>query len=171
MAKVEEYPLLAVIDVKLKRVEQAEKVVLEKLKVLDQEKETLAQREADRDKVKTHKSDKLQQLRDELDHGTTCPKVLQMKAYLKVVDEKLVVEEKKVVDQKAKVDQATKDWEAAKEQLRLRRQEVDKLQNHRKDWEKEMKREMEIIEGREMDELGETMYITNKRRYDARQKE
>lgn len=152
------YPLKQVLEIKQKRVEDAEKVVQEKQKILDQEKEKLAQREAERDKVKQHKQAKLQQLRDELDHSTTSPKVQQMKVYLKLVDEKLKVEEKKVQEQKTKVEAAERDLEEAKKQLYLRRLEVDKLKTHREDWTKEIRKEEEIIEGREMDELGQVIY-------------
>lgn len=154
------YPLKQVIEVKQRRVEDAEKVVLEKRQALEKEKEKLAQREAERDKVKHHKQDKLQQLRDTLDHGTTSPKVQQMKAYLKVVEEKLRVEEKKVADQKEQVKVAEKNLEQAQEDLRKKRQEVDKLLTHQKDWEKEMRKELDIIEGREQDELGSVIYIS-----------
>lgn len=161
MAK-EKYPLKQVLEIKQKRVEDAENVVKEKQQVLDQEKEKLAKREQERDKVKQHKADKLKQLRDELDHGTTSPKIQQMKAYLKVVDERLKTEEKKVKEQQDKVAVAQRDLDEAKHQLFLRRQEVDKLQTHRKDWEKMMLKEEEIIEGREMDELGQVIYNIQK---------
>lgn len=157
------YPLKQVLEIKKKRVEDAELVVQEKKRILDQEKEKLAQREAERDKVLKHKKDKLQQLRDELDHGTTSPKIQQMKAYLKIVEEKLKIEEKKVQEQKAKVEQAERDLEEAKRQLFLRRQEVDKLEKHREDWEKEMRKEEEIIEGREMDEIGQVIHSIQQR--------
>ena len=49
MAKIV-YPLKQVLEVKQKRVEDAEKVVLEKKLALEKEQEKLAQREADRDK-------------------------------------------------------------------------------------------------------------------------
>lgn len=158
------YPLAQVIDVKKRRVEDAEKVVKEKQALLDKEKEKLAQREAERDKVKEHKKDKLQQLRDTMDQGSTSPKIQQMKYYLKVVDEKLKVEEKKVKDQQEQVNVAQRNVDQAREDLRLRRQEADKLINHRKDWEKEMRKELEIIEGREQDELGSIMHLTQHRR-------
>lgn len=154
------YPLKQIIEVKQKRVEDAEKVVLEKRQALQKEEEKLAQREAERDKVKKHQQDKLKQLRDTLDHSMTSPKVQQMKAYLKVVDEKLKVEEKKVKDQKEQVNIATKNLEQAQEDLKKKRQEVDKLMTHRKDWEKEMQKEMEIVEGREQDELGTIIYFS-----------
>lgn len=158
------YPLAQVIDVKQRRVEEAEKVVKEKQMLLDKEKEKLAQREAERDKVKEHKQDKLKQLRETLDSGSTSPKIQQMKVYLKVVEEKLKIEEKKVKDQQEQVNIAQKNLDQAREDLRKKRQEVDKLQSHRKDWEKEMRKELEIIEGREQDELGSIVHLTHHRR-------
>lgn len=157
------YPLGQVLEIKHKRVEEAEKVVKEKLETLEREKEKLAQREAERDKVKGHLKDKLTQLRDTLDHGTTSPKIQQMKVYLKVVQERLAVEEKKVKDQQDQVDLAQKNLDLAKEELKRKRQEVDKLLTHRKDWEKGMRKEMEIVEGREQDELGTITYTIHKR--------
>lgn len=163
MAKIV-YPLKQVLEVKQKRVEDAEKVVLEKKLILEREQEKLVQREAERDKVKQHLKDKFTQMRETLDAGTTSPKIQQMKAYIKVVQEKLVVEEKKVTDQKEQVKQAEKNLDLAREELKRKRQEVDKLITHRKDWEKEMRKEQEIIEGREQDEIGTITYAIHKRR-------
>lgn len=158
------YPLKQVIEVKQKRVEDAEKVVKEKELALEKEKEILAKKEAERDKAKKHYNDKLKQMRDEMDHGTTSPKIQQMKAYLKVAKERIVAEEKKVKEQQVQVENAEKNLENAKEDLRLKRQEVDKLLSHRKDWIKEMRKEQEIIEGREQDELGSIIFTTHSRR-------
>jgi len=69
------YPLERVLDIKKKRVTEAEKVVAEKKKDLEREQEKLKQREAERDKVLNHRKDKLNQLREELDGGTTSTKV------------------------------------------------------------------------------------------------
>ena len=158
------YPLKQIIEVKQRRVEDAEKVVKEKLAALEKEKEILAQKEAERDKAKKHYDDKLKQMRDEMDHGTTSPKIQQMKAYMKVVKERITVEEKKVADQKLQVEAAEKNLALARNDLRIKRQEVDKLMSHRSDWLKEMRKEQEIVEGREQDELGSIIYSTNSRR-------
>lgn len=158
------YPLAQVIDVKKKRVEEAEKLVAEKKLALEQEIEKLQARQKERDAVKDHKKAKLEQLRNEMDQGTTCPKILQMKAYLKIVDEKLKIEEKKVNDQKEQVKIAEQNLENAKIELKRKRQEVDKLLTHKKDWELEAKKEEEIIEGREQDELGSVMFLVHQRK-------
>jgi len=158
------YPLKQVIEVKQRRVDEAEKVVKEKQLALIKEQQKLEEREAERNKVKEHKQEKLNQLRETMDQGTTSPKIQQMKVYLKLVDEKLKVEEKKVKDQKEQVTIAEKNLEQAKLDLQRKRQEVDKLLTHQKDWEKQMRKEMEIIEGREQDELGSIIHTAQHRK-------
>jgi flagellar biosynthesis chaperone FliJ len=158
------YPLNQVLDVKKKRVEDQEKVVKDKQQALEREKEKLAQREADRDKAVQHDKDKLTQLRKLLDEGTTCPKILQMKAYLKVTKERVKIEEKKVKEQQTAVENANKALEMAKQELKIKRQDVDKIETHKKDWLKELKKEMELIEEREYDEIGSIIFSANQRR-------
>lgn len=158
------YPLNQVLQVKKRRVENAEEVVKEKIALLEKERQKLKEREAEREKVRNHHNAKLFQMREEMDQGTTSPKIQQMKVYLKIVKEKLIVEDKKVADQQAQVEIAIKNLEAAKEDLRRKRQEVDKLETHKVDWNKEMRKEEEVLEGREMDELGNVIFITNERK-------
>lgn len=157
------YPLKQVLEVKQKRVEEAEKAVKEKMNALEKEKEKLKEREADRDKAIKHHTDKLTQLREELDQGTTTDKIIQMKDYLKIAKERVKVEEKKVKEQQDQVDIAAKNLQAAQNELRLRRQEVDKLETHRKDWVKQMHKEEEVIEGREQDEIGTIIFSARHR--------
>jgi len=155
------YPLAEVLQVKKRRVENAEKVVQEKKVLLEREREKLREREAEREKVKNHYNAKLFQMREEMDLGTTSPKIQQMKVYLKIVKENLVLEDKKVKDQKGQVELAEKNLEVAKEDLNRKRQEVEKFETHKVDWHIEMRKEMEIMEGREMDELGTVIFIGN----------
>jgi len=158
-----EYPLEQIIKVKQRRVENQEKVVQEKRVALQKEEEKLTQREAERDKAKKHQMDKLTQLRAEMDHGTTTDKIQQMKNYLNVAKEKVKIEEKKVKEQKDQVDLAKKALQVAIDELRIKRQEVDKLQVHKKDWTKEMRKELEIIEGREQDDIGSVVFAIQQR--------
>jgi len=159
------YPLEQIIKVKERRVAEQEKVVRAKEQALQVEKDKLVEREKARDAAKQHERDKLTQLRAELDQniGTTTSTVQQMKAYLKVAKEKLEVEEKKVKDQQAQVDLAKKALEQAIEELKIKRQQVDKLVDHKKVWTKEMIKELEILEAREQDEVGSTTFINYQR--------
>lgn len=156
------YPLEKVLDVKRKRVEEAERALQRKREELAKEEEKLRAAEEAKRKVEEHRDAKLAQLRYEMDHGTTSPKIQQMKVYLKVVAERLLNEEKKVKKQEEQVEIAKKNVRIAEEELRRRRQEVDKLESHRKDWVAEMRRELAILEEKEQDEMGSVMFLTRR---------
>lgn len=153
------YPLKQVLEVKIRRVEDQEKVVQEKRRLLEIEKDKLLIKEAERDKVKDHYAAKLKQLRQELDGGTTTDKIQQMKYYIKVVQENLKSEEKKVLEQKDQVDLADKSLKVAISELAQKRLEVDKLQAHKKDWIKEIQKEIELKEEDEANEQGSVIYM------------
>lgn len=163
MAKIV-YPLAQVLVIKKRRVDEAEKVVQEKKKLLNQEEKRLKKAEAERDEVKEHHNAKLQQLRDELDQGTTTNKIQQMKDYLKIVQEKLRVEEKKVEEQKKQVEKAKKNLEDARKVLQEKRQELDKLETHKEEWEKKKRKELLHEEAKRLDEVGSLTYLSNRRR-------
>ena len=154
------YPLLEVLDIKHRRVDIAENVLKEKKKLLEIELQKLKEREAERDKVKKHLKAKVDQLRQLLDEGTTSDKIDRGKIYIKVVQERLAAEEKKVKEQKQQVDLAEKNVEIAKNQLKDREKERDKIITHRKEWTKEAKKECQVIETRVEDELGSTMFLS-----------
>lgn len=149
--------------IKQRRVDDAQKVLKEKRDALAKEQEKLDQRKKARDEVLTHKKDKLKQLRAEMDHDTTTAKIQQMKAYLKVVDEKLKAEEKKVKEQQEQVTIAEKNVETARLDLRQKELEVDKIELHRKDWEKSIRAEMLLAEEREHDEIGNITHLLHHR--------
>ncbi len=157
------YPLEQVAQIKAKRLEEAEKLLQEKKKLLAVEEEAFKSLEQDRDKVKYHKDAKLEQLRNELDSGSTTLKIQQMKQYLKEVDEKLKQREIKVKEQKKKVDAAQKAVEDARREMLKKQQDVEKIKMHRTEWEKEKKSYLEHLESLENDEIGTTIHLKKKR--------
>jgi flagellar biosynthesis chaperone FliJ len=159
-----EYPLEQLVVIKQKKLEESEKVLREKKNALLKEEEKLAKVEEERNKVKEHKQAKLTQLREKLDAGTSSDKILQMKHYLKVVDEQLKQKELKVKEQLKNVENAQKQLEAARVDFLKKQQDIEKLALHRKDWDKEMKVEEERKDSIETDEMGSAMYSTKKRK-------
>lgn len=158
------YPLAQVLSIKERRVDDAERNVAHKKELLRKEEEILKEKEAERDKAQQHHDDKLQQLRDTLDTGTTSDKVEGMKVYLKLCKEKVVTEQQKVEEQKQQVDLAQKNVEIAEKELVKRRMEVDKLKEHRVEWKKEYQAELDFQEQKEQDEIGELIFTLRKRR-------
>lgn len=157
------YPLEQLVIIKQKKLEEAEKVLREKKNALLKEEEKLAQVEAERDQVKDHRFAKLTQLREVLDEGTTSDKIVQMRQYLKVVDEQLKQKEQKVKEQQKLVEAAEKQVELARKDMVKRQQDIEKLAIHRKEWDKEMHALAEHKESLEGDEMGSAMYSAKKR--------
>ena len=157
--KAPEYPLDQILGVKKKRVEEAQREVVNKQEALKKEEQELLKVEKKRDEVKNHKQEKLDQLVTTLNEGTTSDEVLQMKAYLEVVEEKLQDAEQKVQNQKQAVETAKQNLEVAKEDLHKKRKEVDKLEMHRKKWLKKEEKELARKDQLQQDEIGQTIFL------------
>lgn len=158
------YPLEQVLSVKKDRVDRAEKVFKEKKKALEIEEEKLKKVEKERDLVRKHHDEKLAQLRKALDEGTTSDEVLGMKAYLKVVKEKLAKEEAKVKEQQKQVKTAEQNLELAKQDLYRKRIEAEKIEIHKVAWNKEKQKEQMRLEAKEQDEVGTTIHQTRRKK-------
>lgn len=165
------YPLEQLLEIKNKRFDQAVKLLDEKKAILAQEEEKLRLVTKERDEVKQHRADKLQQLREGLDSGLAFVKVQQMKVYLKVVDEKVAEKERKVRDQKVQVDNAVKQVEIATQNMYQKKKDVEKIEMHRKEWEKEVAYLIEQKAGHEQDDQGSATHTLKKREREKRQTE
>jgi flagellar biosynthesis chaperone FliJ len=165
------YPLEQLMTIKKNRFDQAVKTLEEKKALLDKATAKLYDVTRERDEVLTHKKAKLDQLRNELDAGTTTDKIQQMKAYLKVVDAKLLEKEKKVIEQKKVVDAAQKQVELATEEVFQRKKDLEKLEMHKTQWQKEVQYATEQKEAVEQDDQGSATYALRKKEAELRKKE
>jgi len=157
------YPLEQLVTIKKNRFDQAVKILEEKKILLEKALKKLYELKAERDEVLQHKVEKLAQLRATLDAGTTSDKIQQMKAYLKIVEEKLAVKEKKVIDQQKQADLAQKQVDAATQEVFQRKKDVEKLEMHKAEWEKEVRYWTTQKETIEHDEQGSATHTTRKR--------
>lgn len=163
MQNTPKYPLEQIATIKQKKLDEAERVLRDKKLALEKEEEKLKQVEKERDEVKEHRVAKLMQVREKMDEGAPSDKIQQMRSYLKIVDEKLKAKELKVKEQVKNVENAQKQVEIARADLLKKQQAVEKMQIHRKEWEKEMKAIEEHQEGVESDEMGSVLHIRKKR--------
>lgn len=165
------YPLAQLVSIKQNRFDQAVKVLEQKKELLAKAEKVLREVEKERDEVLTHKNAKLEQLRAEMDAGTTTDKIQQMRLYLKTVDEKLAEKERKVESQKRQVELAKKQVEAATAEMYQRKKDLEKLEIHKKEWEKEAEYWVERKEGIEHDEQGSATHSMRKREMKKRKED
>ena len=161
--KKPKYPLEEIEQIKKKRLEEAEKSLQEKKQFLEKEQKKLDQYTKELELIKQHKIDKIRQMMDEMEKGTTSDQIMIKERYLKVVvEEKLKREHAKVVEQKKEVNKAVDEVEKARILLEQRRQDVEKLRLHREDWEVEMRSLEAAEENKDTDEIGTTMHTARK---------
>jgi|GEM_PF-252385 len=158
MSQTPQYPLEQLITIKQNRFDQAVKTLEAKKELLEKAYEKLFDLTQEQNEVQEHKTAKLIQVREELDKGTTTDKIQQMKAYLKVVDEKLAEKKKKVAAQQKTVDTAQKQVDLATDDLFQKKKDLEKLEMHKKEWQKEMGYWVEQKEAAEHDEQGAATY-------------
>jgi hypothetical protein len=159
------YPLEQLAIIKQKKCDEAEKVLREKKKALEQEMEKLNAAQQERDEVKAHRIAKLEQLREHMDAGDPSAKIEQMRYYLKTVDEKLRGKEVKVKEHQKLVDNATIAVETARTDLIKRQHDVEKMHQHRKEWEKEQKAIEEHKESLDADEIGSSLHQRRRKKH------
>ena len=161
----EKYPLEQIAFIKQKRLEESEKVLKEKKRLLEIEEEKLKKAEEKRDLVKKHRIDKLEKFFSESSMGISSDKILTHQSYIKkVVDEELKVEEKKVQDQIKLVKKAEDEVEKARSDRLKKNQDVEKLKLHKDEWKKESYKEDLKKESMETDEMGSSTYSLKKKR-------
>lgn len=165
------YPLEQLMLIKKNRFDQAVKILEQKKEILEKAYEKLYDLTQDKDKTLKHKQAKLAQLREALDEGTTTDKIQQMKNYLKIVDEKLADKQKKVDHQQEQVDLAQKQVDVATDELFQRKKDLEKLEIHKKEWEKEARYWTQQKESVENDEQGSHGHMLRKKESEKRKKE
>ena len=156
------YPLKQLIRIKQRRLDAAQRLLQEKKEELQKEQKKYKELEEDRDVTLQHRTNKLQQLREELDKGCTTDKIEIMRSYLKVVEEELKQKEKRVEDQKKEVEEAEKRVEEARKDMIKKQYDIEKINTHYEEWKKEEKALIEYEEGIENDELGTAMHNLKK---------
>ncbi len=159
------YPLEQLLSIKNRRFEKAVTLLEEKKALVLAAEKKLEEIAKERDKVLEHKNDKLRQIREELDKGTTSDKIKQMKAYIDLVKEKLIEAERKIASQQKLLDAAKEQMEIARIEVIKKQREVEKLKIHKQRWQKEANYFLERQDQVEQDDLGSAKFaMLHKRR-------
>lgn len=164
------YPLEQLVTIKKNRFDRAVKMLEEKKLLLEKAYELLYNLTQERDAALAHKNAKLSQLRQALDLGEPTHKIQQMKRYLNLVGEQLQEKEKKVTAQQKQVDLAQKQVDLATEELFQRKKDLEKLEMHKTQWEKEVLYLTEQKEAVEHDEQGSSTHVLRKKEAAVRKK-
>lgn len=148
--------------IKKKRLEEAERELAAAKKALENEQELLKKAMQVLQEVLDHKQEKLTQLRQELDGGTTSDVVEKMKRYLETVEDKRKDKDAKVKKQQLEVEKAEQVVEDARQNLLKKQADVEKLTMHFEEWQKEQLYLEKQEEAKHTEEMGTVMHVRKK---------
>ena len=157
------YPLAQLVLIKQKRLEEAERELAKRREELAEEERKLEKAKKVLQEVLDHKQEKLNLLRAELDAGTTTDKVEQAKIYLDTVEEKRIDKDAKVKKQQLAVEEAEKAVDEGRKTVFNGQADVEKLNIHQEEWQKEQHLLEKQEEDKQTEETGTAMFIRKKR--------
>jgi flagellar export protein FliJ len=157
------YPLVEVIRIKKRRLDEAEKVLREKKEHLDKEKQKLEQCQKEYDTAKQIFDNYLQKLREAMDQGDPTSKIEQHKIHLKDLKERFLVAQKKLEAQKKAVKLAEEAVEIARADYQLKEKELEKLHIHKSEWLQAMNLEVQRKEDVAMDDISTSSFSRKKK--------
>ena len=161
--KVQPYPLEEICIVKKERKNRAARVVQEKQKILETCKNQLEEAETQYIKCVEYKNQRLQEQTYLLETGQlTSAYFKQMRSFVDILDQDIMMAYRLVEEHKAKVKNAENDVATAKEKLKMREIEVDKIKEHKKEWVKEEKERVDEIIENNINEIGSLMVEVKK---------
>lgn len=169
--KLPKYPLEQLVLIKTKRLEEAQKKLKEKKALLEKEQLKLKKLEEESQKVFDHKMEKIKQLDEEINAGTTSHKIEIASKYLKVVEEDLNQKKRKVLDQDKVVKTAFSAVEMARMEMLKKQQDLEKLEIHRAEWKKGVLKELEHKQEQEGEEMGSAKFSLMQREKKAKKRE
>ncbi len=162
--KKPKYPLEEIITIKGKRLEEAEKMLKHQKEILDEENKKLKECKKKLEDVKKRKIEKVKKHLDLLEKGTTSKEIAIHERYLKqVISEELQVEMKKVNNQEKIVKQSEENVVKARKEYLQKNQDVEKLNLHRKEWDREIEKQEILDESNEGEELNINIHSRKRR--------
>jgi flagellar biosynthesis chaperone FliJ len=153
------YPLVEVIAIKRRRLEEAEKNLRDKKAILEQENLKLEKLQKELDEAKKIYDTYMVKLRAAMDEGEPSYKIDQHKIHLRDLKDKYFVIQKKVDDQKKVVKKAEDAVEEARTLYMQKEKEVEKLKLHKTEWLKALEKEEQRQEEIKMDEISQSSFL------------
>lgn len=157
------YPLIEVIRLKKRRLDEAEKILREKKEILTKEEDKLKIYQKELNEAKIKFDTYLQKLREAMDKGEPSSKIDQHKLHLKDLKDLFLVCQKKVDNQKKVVKSAQEAVETARLEYQMREKELEKLTIHKAEWLQAMKLEQARAEELKMDEISTSAHARKKK--------
>ncbi len=171
--KLPPYPAEQILGLRQKAVEEAERLLRERRLATERERQKLAKLKEERLEIDRRKAAAQDEFQKRL--GQPGANIMMENERLVAYEKRCVVEaaakDAEIRQQDAEVKRAESREQDAKFELNQRIKELEAIKEHKKEWEKETRRELEEAEERKLEEIGEVMHTTRERKEQRVQKE
>ncbi len=158
------YRLQPVLDSKEKKKKDAEKALGDVRKELARQEKILQDREEDVKKAAQRKEQYTAEFNAKIDRGMETGKISDGRAFIDVLKKNIEIAKKKVEDQKKVVDEWKQKEQEALMRLTEATKEMNIIEKHKENWVQTEKRELEIKEDKEQEEVAQNLYEQSRRR-------
>ncbi len=158
------YRLQPVLDSKEKRKNEAEKALSDTRAELERQRNLLRAREEEVTRAIKKKDDTSADLMKKMNRGMESGKITEGRAFIDVLKRNIEIARKKADDQKKVVQQWEQKVEAALMKVTEATKEMKVIEKHKENWTEAEKKEIEIKEEKEQEEVAQNMYEQSRRR-------
>ena len=161
---VQKYRLQPVFDMKEKKKKDAEKALAETRKELLKQQKLLSDREQEWRNAIEKRQTYTAEFLAKMEKGMEQVRISQGKAYIEVLKQNIELAKKKVEEQKKVVHQWEKKVEAAVAKVMETTKDWKVIEKHKENWLETAKRESEMKEDKEQEEVAQSLYEQVRRR-------
>lgn len=165
MAKQKKYRLEVLLVLKDRAKKRSERDLAIALKRWEEEKKKLKELEDEKIQIQKRIAKEKQEMRTKVSSGQAKIKDPQVHLnFIRKLEEDLEAIDKKIEEQKDQVRRAEKQLQRCRSNYILAAQEMNMMEKHKELWTKKQQRELTAQENKMLNELGNTIFQTNKMR-------
>jgi flagellar export protein FliJ len=165
MAQKPQYRLKTLLGLREKEKTRTERVLGECMAALKKEEDRLTEMEEELERMVARREAKRREYAEKQMRGDMSAQAMVAgNVYIERMKELEDVQQDAINGQKQVVTQREEEVEAARETLKVATQELKALEKHREKWEKQVKREQQLKEEDELDELAQTIFLSKNRK-------
>lgn len=163
MAENKEYRLRALLEIRERSRDEAQRYLGQCNKALEEERQRLREMEAELERMIAKREAKKREYAEKAMRGEMDARAITNGAlYVERLKEQEELQKEAIETQKGVVAQRQDDVDGARQDLVLANQELKALEKHKENWEEQIKKELQAKQEAAMDEIAQTIYMGNK---------
>lgn len=163
MAEKQEYRLRALLEIRERKKDEAQRYLGQCNKALEEERQRQRDMEAELERMIAKREAKKREYAEKAMRGEMDARAITNGSlYIERLKEQEELQQNAIETQKGVVAQRQEDVDGARQDLVVANQELKALEKHKEKWEEQIKKELQVKQENAMDEIAQTIYMGQK---------